>query len=211
MHGSRHVSRSVGGVLVVLLAFTTGAPLAASAQAGDRDAGAMEAVFVARVNSLRAEAGLAPFSNDTEIRSVAQNWTVAMADAGRISHNPNLGSQVTAPWQKLGENVGTGGNAESVEDAFEASPGHRRNILDAEFTSIAVTVIVRGERIYVTQQFRLAPTPKAPVTTTPKAVPNELALVSPSVKSTASVAARMVPARGGGKKHSNARRPVRLT
>lgn len=195
----------------MILASTMATPLAASAQAGDRDPAAMETVFVSRVNQLRAGAGLQPLANDTEIRSVAQNWTVSMADAGRISHNPNLGTQVTASWQKLGENVGTGGDAESVEDAFEASPGHRRNILDTEFTSMAVTVVIRGERIYVTQQFRRADAPKAPVTTAPKAVPTELALVAIGADPALSRGPKAVPSKNEVKKSFRTRRAVHLT
>ncbi len=201
----------IGGAAVALVAATFAGPNTASAQAGDRDPAPMETTFVNRVNQLRTAEGLAPLASDPEIRTVAQNWTLAMADAGKISHNPNLAREVTPSWRKLGENVGTGGDSESVQDAFEASPGHRKNILDPEFTSMAITVVVRGERIYVTQQFRRADTTKAPLVTTPPAVPTELALVAPpSAAVTPSVKA--VTVRSGGKKSSSkTRRAARLT
>lgn len=207
----RRVWTLIGGAAVTLIAATFACPSTASAQAGDRDPATMETTFVSRVNQLRAAEGLAPLASDAEIRPVAQNWTLAMAEAGRISHNPNLAREVTASWRKLGENVGTGGDAESVQDAFEASPGHRKNILDPEFTSMAITVVVRGERIYVTQQFRRADAPKAPAVTAPPAVPTELALVaSPSAAVTPSV--RAVAVRSGVKKASSkTRRAARLT
>lgn len=182
----RSVALTVGLTLAGTGVSATVSPLAAGAQSVDRDPAALEATFVSRVNQLRSSQGLTPFAADAEIRPVAQAWTEKMADAGRISHNPDLGRQVTAPWRKLGENVGTGGDAESVEDAFETSPGHRKNILDPEFTSIAITVVIRGERIYVTQQFRRADTPAS--TVAPAAAvtpPNELALAVPPVASVA--------------------------
>ena len=173
----------VGFTLALGSASTLAMVEAASAQAADRDPAALEAVFFQRVNQLRAAQGLAPYAADGEIRSVAQGWTDKMADAGKISHNPDLARQVTAPWRKLGENVGTGGDAESVEDAFEASPGHRKNILDPEFTTMAITVVTRGERIYVTQQFRRGD--PASTTVAPAVIggaPNELALAVGSAR-----------------------------
>ncbi len=176
----RSLALTIGLTLVGTGVSAVVTPSAASAQAADRDPATLEATFLSRVNQLRSSQGLTPFAADSEIRPVAQAWTEKMADAGRISHNPDLGRQVTAPWRKLGENVGTGGDAESVEDAFEASPGHRKNILDPEFTSIAVTVVIRGERIYVTQQFRRADAPASTVAPAAAvAPPNELALAAP--------------------------------
>jgi uncharacterized protein YkwD len=153
-------------------------PTIAEAQSADRDATALENEFVAGVNALRASQGLPAFILDQEIRGVAMGWTQKMADAGRISHNPNLATEVTAPWRKLGENVGTGSDAASVEEAFENSPGHRKNLLDPEFTHLSITVVVRGDRLFVTQQFRTPSASVAPVPTTAAGAPVALALVN---------------------------------
>jgi Cysteine-rich secretory protein family len=177
--------RAALGLVVALAVGFSGAadalhPTAAHAQTAERDATALENEFVAGVNALRASQGLPAFIVDADIRSVAMGWTVKMADAGRISHNPNLATEITAPWRKLGENVGTGPDAQTVEEAFENSPGHRRNLLDPEFTHIAITVVVRGERLYVTQQFRTPSAAATPVPTTAAGAPTALALVSPA-------------------------------
>ncbi len=153
-------------------------PTVALAQSTDRDAAALETEFIAGVNALRASQGLAAFTVDSEIRPVALGWTQKMADAGRISHNPNLATEITAPWRKLGENVGTGPDTATVEEAFENSPGHRRNLLDPEFTHMAITVVVRGERLYVTQQFRTPSAAASAVPTTAAGTPVALALVN---------------------------------
>ena len=175
---------SFGLALVLALGFSgvsaTLRPAGALAQSADRDAAALETEFVAGVNTLRVSQGLPAFVIDPEIRGVALGWTQKMADAGRISHNPNLAVEVTAPWRKLGENVGTGPDAPTIEEAFENSPGHRRNLLDPEFTHLAITVIVRGERIYVTQQFR-TPTAVSPAPADTAGAPTALALVSAPV------------------------------
>jgi uncharacterized protein YkwD len=153
-------------------------PATAEAQSADRDATGLENEFVAGVNALRASQGLPAFIVDPEIRGVAMGWTQKMADAGRISHNPNIATEITAPWRKLGENVGTGPDAATVEEAFENSPGHRKNLLDPEFTHVAITVVVRGERLFVTQQFRTPSAAATPVPTTAAGAPVALALVN---------------------------------
>ena len=67
-----------------------------------------EAQFVSRINSLRASKGLRQLQVSGELTGVARNWTDRMVANGQISHNPNLGSQVSGNWTKLGENVGVG-------------------------------------------------------------------------------------------------------
>ena len=172
-------------------------PAVAHAQSADRDAAALETEFVAGVNALRVSQGLQTFIVDESIRGVALGWTQKMAESGRISHNPNLASEITAPWRKLGENVGTGPDVATIEEAFENSPGHRKNLLDPEFTHLAITVIVRGERIYVTQQFR-TPTAVAPApASSAGGAPVALALVN--------VPATLKPKTTGSSKRRNVR------
>ena len=203
--------RRRGFAVALVLTLGTGgvtgvvAPTMASAQVVDRDPNALEAQFIAGVNALRTSQGLAPFIVDAEIRPVAKGWTEKMAASGTISHNPNLVKEITASWRKLGENVGTGPDVPSVEEAFENSPGHRRNLLDREFTLVSITVVVRGDRIFVTQQFRTPSAQAAPAA--PTGAPTELALAvvprpaaeaTKSTKSTKSV-------------KGSTRRPVRIT
>jgi hypothetical protein len=89
-----------------------------------------------------------------ELRSVARDWSDQMAANGGISHNPNLGGQVSGGWSKLGENVGVGWDVAGLMSAFVASPGHYRNIVDPSFNYIGVGVTYDGEgRIYTTHDF----------------------------------------------------------
>lgn len=187
------------------------APNVASAQAADRDPNLLETQFITAVNSLRSSQGLAAFIVDSETRTVAMGWTEKMAAAGSISHNPNLAKEITASWRKLGENVGTGPDVASVEEAFENSPGHRRNLLDPEFTHVSITVVARGDRIFVTQQFRTPSAQAAP--SAPTGAPTELALAvvpkpvgtaTKPVKSTRSVKSTKTV-------KGSTRRPVRPT
>ena len=146
------------------------APLRAVAESPDPAAQAAaasndESEFVRLVGDLRAEYGVGPLQPDGELRRVASAWTLKMTAAGKISHNPNLGTDFHGAWKRLGENVGKGGSVQAIEDAFERSPAHLRNLIDPDFDAVSVTVVRDGGLIFVTQQFLElpdAPSPSAP-------------------------------------------------
>lgn len=122
----------------------------------------LEDQFVARVNSERAARGLPLLSVDSQLRDVARGWAQQMADAGGISHNPNLAAQAPARWTRLGENVGRGSEVESLHQAFVASPAHLANIVDPQWETVGIGVIEQGGYIWVVEQFMFAPAPQAP-------------------------------------------------
>ncbi|TVP70254.1 MAG: CAP domain-containing protein [Nitriliruptor sp.] len=114
----------------------------------------MESQFVSAVNSERAAKGLPALAVAGDLTSLARSHSRVMADAGNLHHNPNLGSAVSG-WQKVGENVGRGPTVSSIHSALMNSSGHRRNILDSDWTQIGVGVVVDGGgQVWVTQVFR---------------------------------------------------------
>jgi uncharacterized protein YkwD len=125
-----------------------------------------EAQFVSRINSLRASKGLSQLESHGQLQSVARNWTERMVQAGEISHNPNLGSQVEGNWTKLGENVGVGYDVEGLMQAFINSPSHYKNLVDPAWNYVGVGVTIAGDgRMYTTHNFMAmgeAPAPRAP-------------------------------------------------
>lgn len=130
---------------------------AAPAGAEELDTRAMESEFVSRINDLRASQGLAALANDnSQLYGVAVSWSGSMADAGSISHRSNLADVAPSNWTRLGENVGVGQSVESLHNAFVASPGHYRNLVDPGFQTIAVGIVVRDGRIFVTENFMAA-------------------------------------------------------
>lgn len=142
-------------VIAWLLVLTLVSPAAANAQGADAGA---ESSFVALVNQARAAHGVPPLELDAQLRTLARSWTDQMRSGvcgagNHICHASPISAGVTHPWTKLGENVGTGPDVDSVMAAFLASPGHRANILDAEFTHIGVGVMWDGARLYTTQRF----------------------------------------------------------
>lgn len=105
-------------------------------------------------NSERARAGLAPLRLDGGLEGVARRRASDMATNGYFSHTSPAGETaftliaaagIYAPY--AGENIGYNTfqdsvSASSVLAAFMASPGHRANILNVNFTRVGVGVAI---------------------------------------------------------------------
>src|SRR2546426_849495 len=126
------------GIAVIAAPAISGRPVAAAAASAPLSTTEAEDGFVAKINALRLSKGLQPLQVHPELVKLARRWATKMAADDRISHNPNLATAVTADWQKLGENVGVGATVDKLHDAFVASPGHYRNLVDDTFTYIGV-------------------------------------------------------------------------
>ena len=149
MRGTRKLLGAVFGAVLVAALLVLANPVPANAA----DSGA-EAQFVARINSIRQSKGLGPLAVYGELHSVARDWTDQMVANGGISHNPNLASQVSANWTKLGENVGVGNDVDSLMTAFVNSPAHYKNITDPAYNYIGVGVSYGADgRMYTTHDF----------------------------------------------------------
>jgi cell division septation protein DedD len=162
------VLRLVAAWIVVFGAF---AGLVAQAPAAHADTGSEEALFLSLTNSLRAGKGLGSLAPDGSLTSIARSWSSHMAAAGAISHNPSLTSQVTAPWQELGENVGTGGDVQTIQTAFINSPHHYENLVNPDYNYVGIGVVHGGNgAIYVTVDFMYLPghSVSTPAPTSPK-------------------------------------------
>jgi uncharacterized protein YkwD len=168
--------------LVVTLLFVFVAPVGLpSAGASPENPAADEARFVDLVNAARAKGGLPALAVDDELTMLAREWAQHMADGGcgddkKICHANPISAGVTAPWLKLGENVGVGPSVDPVMQAFINSPGHYANIMDPAFTRIGVGVVWNGSAMYTTHRFMKvagegnndpAPAPAAPAAAPP--------------------------------------------
>lgn len=182
---SRLAFRPLAAGVVVALVLTIGSSTASSAPPVAARAATpngatspspdIEAQFVSRINSLRSSKGLSQLRVHSQLLSVARNWTERMVRAGKISHNPNLSSEVQGNWTKLGENVGVGPSVDSLMQAFQNSPAHNRNLVDPEWNYVAVGVTLAADgQIYTTHNFMVmpesAPPPPPPTTAPPPPV-----------------------------------------
>jgi uncharacterized protein YkwD len=153
--------------------------LVAPARPAAADTVSDEAAFVAHVNSLRSSKGLRPLVVSPELTAIARRWAASMAKADQISHNPGFSKSVRSDWEKLGENVGVGMTVDQLHDAFVASPGHYRNLVDPAFAYVGVGVVVgRDGALFTAHQFmQLRPAAVPTVETEPSAPSARLLLV----------------------------------
>lgn len=121
--------------------------IAASSACTPQEGDAFEAV-----NALRDEHGVQQLDWDEGAYAKARGWSEHMADEGRLSHSV-LRDGIAGEWRTLGENVAYAASVEQAMDALEASPPHRANLLNPAFTSIAIGVVERDGRVWVTQVF----------------------------------------------------------
>lgn len=138
------------------------AAVPASAQAAVTGDGAAAGRAYDLVNAARAEVGLAPLSIAPDTTSVATDWAFHLASTGRLVHNPELSRELSG-WALVAENVGVGADADQLQGAFMASPGHRANILRENVTEIGVGAVRSGDgRLWIVQVFKLPAGATAP-------------------------------------------------
>jgi uncharacterized protein YkwD len=120
--------------------------------------GSAEQDQVNRINSARSASKIAGLQHIECLNALAEGWAKKMADAGQISHNPNIVNEVDyacgKSWTLLGENVGTGPNSPDLFTAFMNSPAHRANIMDSRFTKVGVGAYYKTDgSLWVVQMF----------------------------------------------------------
>lgn len=103
-------------------------------------------------NALRDARGLRWLDWNEAAYDKAVAWSEHMADEGRLSHS-ELSDGVPAGWRRLGENVAYAGSVEQAMAALTASPGHLANMVNPAFTSVAIGVVERDGKVWVTQVF----------------------------------------------------------
>lgn len=110
--------------------------------------------FARKINAARALESVSKLSLDRQLSKAARVHTWAMARQERLYHTPSdtLRRRITN-WTILGENVGVGGDVESLHKAFMDSPAHRDNILYPTFRYVGVGVLKRDGRMWVTVIF----------------------------------------------------------
>jgi uncharacterized protein YkwD len=107
----------------------------------------VEAEIIRLTNLERQKAGLPPLRENHTITGVAQAYAALMARMDKLGHNldgHDAGwrlNQAGYRWTAWGENIAYGyPDAASVVQGWMASPEHRANILNPNFTEIGVGV-----------------------------------------------------------------------
>jgi uncharacterized YkwD family protein len=109
------------------------------------------------VNQERAKAGVAPLKVDLELSRVARIKSQDMRDNNYFSHtSPTYGSPFDMmksfgiSYRTAGENIAKHSSVESAHAGLMNSDGHRKNILNPNFTHIGIGIV---DGRYYTQMF----------------------------------------------------------
>lgn len=164
-------------LLVVLLAMSLTMMALPARQAQAAEASSLEAIAENLFHQRHIQTRQDPATNGvtdyptaplidgrTDLLQTARAWSAQMAAADELKHNPNLADDVCC-WRRVGENVayfrGDLTTEEQVKQATErlmnawiGSGGHRRNIMDAEWSDFAVGVVIANGAMWATGVFR---------------------------------------------------------
>ena len=111
-----------------------------------------EADAFSRTNAIRKSRAVSELAWNEAAYAKAVSWSKHMADQGRLSHS-NLADGIPGGWTRLGENVAYAGSVEQAMVALAGSAPHMANMVNPAFTSIAIGVVERDGRVWVTQVF----------------------------------------------------------
>jgi hypothetical protein len=131
------------------------------AHAAPQSTNEAEATLTADLNQERTSRGLAALTTAPDLVAYAEQHSADMAAAGHPYHDPNIQSNVQN-WQELGDNVGSGPDADHLHQGFMNSQIHRDEILHPSYTEVGVGCYWAGNVLYVTEVFRLPENAKAP-------------------------------------------------
>jgi uncharacterized protein YkwD len=119
-----------------------------------------ELQLVNYINTERAKQGLTALKANNPLADVARAHSQDMADKDYFEHY-NLKGQ--SPFDRMrnagisfragGENIAINVSVPAAHKAFMNSPGHRANVLSADYTEVGVGIIHDGSRIYVAEEF----------------------------------------------------------
>jgi uncharacterized protein YkwD len=128
----------------------------------------MEAQVRQQINTIRQQQGLSTLRQNPDLDRVAREYSRRMAEQNFFSHTSPAGDDMVqrvksagVRYSALGENLFKSTNvAQPVPITVEGwmeSPGHRKNILGADYRETGIGVWRTGETYYFTQLFMRSP------------------------------------------------------
>jgi uncharacterized protein YkwD len=130
-----------------------------------RDIESLEQQCLDEVNRVRRRSGLAPLEFNEGLLAVARNYSRRMAEEHFFSHTDPEGFTVRErvdgadiKWRMVGENLAySNGYVNPVAASLHGwmeSPGHRKNLLDPDFSLTAIGVWIGSDgTVYFTEIF----------------------------------------------------------
>lgn len=123
-----------------------------------------EQQLLSLVNAERARRGLAPLQANSRLTHLARLKSQDMVDNSYFAHQSPVYGRVGDMLRSSGisftlaaENLGIGGNINSIFNAFMNSPSHRSKIIDSRYTHTGVGIRYQPGRGYLVTQIFLLP------------------------------------------------------
>ena len=140
-------------------------PLCAVAQSSTAQPTLLEQRIFYLLNQERELAGLKRLEWSEHAATAAREHARLLAKNEKLSHKftgePPLRQRLTAAsvrFTSAAENVALADNLDEAHLALIYSPGHRENMLNAEYSAVGIGVVEHSGKLYVTQDFvRLLP------------------------------------------------------
>jgi uncharacterized protein YkwD len=164
MKNCRFAKAAVAGSLIAFIPFIAichaqvGVPR--SSAAGFSQPSHEEKLLLDSANRERAAAGLQPLKWDGALAAAAFRHAEVMAREHLLSHQypgeaplAERAAQAGARFASIAENIALGPNAAEIHDGWMHSPGHRRNILNGELTSIGIATLKGSDGLFAVQDF----------------------------------------------------------
>lgn len=139
----------------------TTAPTGTSTPTGSGALSAQGSRILQLVNAERAKVGAKPLKSNADLNKIATMKSQDMVEKNYFSHqSPTYGSPFDMmktygiSYMYAGENIAINSDADKVHQAWMNSEGHRKNILNPDFTDIGIGLYPKGNGQYAyTQEF----------------------------------------------------------
>lgn len=110
--------------------------------------------LVDRHNAIRKSHGLSQLKFAPTIsQQVSQPWTMNMASSNKLSHNSNFGWSGATRWAENVAYTSTDAATAHLMKMWMESPGHRTNMLNSDYTVIAIGVVKQNGLTWATANF----------------------------------------------------------
>jgi uncharacterized protein YkwD len=161
--GKRRFGVVIAALAIAILAAcappTPPAPPASACSGPGAPPDAFSVTILNATNGSRAGSGLAPLSWNGQLWCLASEWSVHLVGVNALVHR-DLGATIRQPdyggYQTLGENLLRGPDgmgADAMHAAWMNSAGHRANLLNPAFSSMAIALAWGNGSVFATENF----------------------------------------------------------
>jgi uncharacterized protein YkwD len=130
------------------------------AQSSPLQKNASERQLFEALNHERLAHGLSALKWDDALFKAARQHALRMVNLNQLEHQlpsePKLEERLAAAGARfsvIAENIAIGPNPNTIHSGWMGSPGHRKNILDARFTSVGIAVVRGTGGLFAVQDF----------------------------------------------------------